>query len=41
MDVEVIAEELQLNMVTKTKYDADRKGKKDFLVLNDSCCDYK
>jgi hypothetical protein len=28
MDVEVIAEELRLNMVTKTKYDADQKGKK-------------
>jgi hypothetical protein len=28
MDTEATAEELRLNMVTKTKYDADRKGKK-------------
>jgi hypothetical protein len=28
MDVEATAEELRLNMVTKTKYDADQKGKK-------------
>jgi hypothetical protein len=28
MVAEAIAEELRLNMVTKTKYDADRKGKK-------------
>jgi hypothetical protein len=28
MDAEAMAEELQLNMVTKTKYDADQKGKK-------------
>jgi hypothetical protein len=27
MDVEAIAEELWLNMVMKTKYDADQKGK--------------
>jgi hypothetical protein len=28
MDAEAMAEELQLNMVTKTKYDADQKGRK-------------
>jgi hypothetical protein len=28
MVAEVLAKELRLNMVTKTKYDADRKGKK-------------
>jgi hypothetical protein len=28
MVAEAVAEELRLNMVTKTKYDADRKGGK-------------
>jgi hypothetical protein len=28
MDTEVMAKELRLNMETKTKYDADQKGKK-------------
>jgi hypothetical protein len=27
MDAEAMAEELRLNMVTKTKYDANQKGK--------------
>jgi hypothetical protein len=30
MVAEAIAEELRLNMVTKTKYDVDRKGKRLF-----------
>jgi hypothetical protein len=28
MDAEAMTEELRLNMVTKTKYDDDQKGKK-------------
>jgi hypothetical protein len=28
MDAEAMAEELRLNMVTKTKYDANQKGKR-------------
>jgi hypothetical protein len=30
MDAEAMAEELRLNMVTKTKYDDDQKGKRLF-----------
>jgi hypothetical protein len=30
MDAEAMAEELQLNMVMKTKYDANQKGKRLF-----------
>ena len=41
MVAEAVAEELRLNMVTKTKYDADRKGEEEYLVLNDSCYNYK
>jgi hypothetical protein len=28
MDTEAMVEELRLNMVTKTKYDGDQKGKR-------------
>ena len=41
MDDKAIAEELRLDVMTKAKYDDDRKGDKDYSVLNDSCYDYR